>query len=413
MAKGREKIWHQTPFPGVRFRKHATRKHGVKADQYFQIRYMRDGRRVEESLGWASTDKMTARKAALILAELRENARKGEGETSLAEKREKAEEARQEKEVAEITFKQFWDSTYFPHAKREKVRDSVKRERALFEKYLNPVVGSLPFAEISVMHVERVKSNMTKAEQSPRSVQYCLAVLRQTINEAKRRGVYPGENVTRSIKRPKIDNRRLRFLTPSEAEAVLAELRQTDPAAADMALISIHCGLRAGEIFTLTRSDLNFERGTISVRQALKPGRGRYAYMTAPVKEMLAAKGPGEPEALLFPGPGGRIRQESPRTFKAAIDKLGLNKGITDRKNKLCFHSCRHSFASLLTQQGVDSRVIQELLGHQTPGMTARYSHLAPEAGRVALSALEGLFDEAKKDEEQGEDPEEKADQAG
>lgn len=77
------------PFPGVRFREHPTRKHGVKADRYFTIRHQVGGVRHEEILSWAS-QRMTAHKALLILAELREAARTARGgKTTLAERRAK------------------------------------------------------------------------------------------------------------------------------------------------------------------------------------------------------------------------------------------------------------------------------------------------------------------------------------
>jgi len=37
-----KRTWHKTPFPGVRYRKHPSRKHGVKRDAYFSIRYQKD-----------------------------------------------------------------------------------------------------------------------------------------------------------------------------------------------------------------------------------------------------------------------------------------------------------------------------------------------------------------------------------
>ena len=61
----------RTRFPGVRVVEHPTRKHGVQWDKYFYIRYQIEGRRREEGLGWL-TEKMTAEKAAGILAELKE-----------------------------------------------------------------------------------------------------------------------------------------------------------------------------------------------------------------------------------------------------------------------------------------------------------------------------------------------------
>ena len=81
--------WISTNFPGVRYYKHPTRKHGVKYDRYFAIRYQRGGNRKEEGVGWSS-EGWTAEKAFKELAELKEAYKKGEGETSLAEKRAKA-----------------------------------------------------------------------------------------------------------------------------------------------------------------------------------------------------------------------------------------------------------------------------------------------------------------------------------
>ena len=41
----KSKGWSNTKFPGVRFREHPTRKHGIVRDRYFAIRYQKDGKR--------------------------------------------------------------------------------------------------------------------------------------------------------------------------------------------------------------------------------------------------------------------------------------------------------------------------------------------------------------------------------
>jgi hypothetical protein len=80
--------WQNTAFKGIRYRKHKTRKNGVRFDHYFAIRYQRDGKRVEEGLGWA-TDGWILEKAAIILAKLKRAHKTGKGPTSLKEQREK------------------------------------------------------------------------------------------------------------------------------------------------------------------------------------------------------------------------------------------------------------------------------------------------------------------------------------
>ena len=105
--------WKSTKIPGVRYREHPNRKHGLKPDRYFTIRYQREGIRKEEGLGWAS-EGWTIEKASITLAELKKGHITGEGPSRLEEKREKAkiikDQERVEKERTEreaITFSHF------------------------------------------------------------------------------------------------------------------------------------------------------------------------------------------------------------------------------------------------------------------------------------------------------------------
>ena len=52
------------------------------------------------------------------------------------------------------------------------------------------------------------------------------------------------------------------------------------------------------------------------------------------------------------------------------------------------YHIFRHSFASNLASQGVDQRIIDEWMGHQTEEMRKRYSHLLPDVRRKAIQLL-------------------------
>ncbi len=76
-------------------------------------------------------------------------------------------------------------------------------------------------------------------------------------------------------------------------------------------------------------------------------------------------------------------------TFARAVDALGLNEGITDRRMKLVFHSLRHSCASWLVNAGVELPIIAKILGHKTLAMTMRYSHVNDQSVRNAMSILD------------------------
>ena len=85
---------------GIRCKKHPTRKHGVKPDTYFVLRFAVDGKMYQEALGWAS-EGITLAKARVELARLKEAKRLGEGPRSLRERRDIAEEERKAREEEE------------------------------------------------------------------------------------------------------------------------------------------------------------------------------------------------------------------------------------------------------------------------------------------------------------------------
>jgi len=89
----------------------------------------------------------------------------------------------------------------------------------------------------------------------------------------------------------------------------------------------------------------------------------------------------------LFPGPDPAYpitARTVQRACRQAVDTAGLDASVT-------VHTLRHSFATHLLEQGVELRVIQDLLGHRHIQSTTRYARVALSTIRQIQSPLELL----------------------
>ena len=72
------------------------------------------------------------------------------------------------------------------------------------------------------------------------------------------------------------------------------------------------------------------------------------------------------------------------KTFKIVLLQSGIRKEAS-------IHTLRHSYATHLLERGINLRVIQELLGHQSPQTTARYTHLTDKGLHTLIKTVNRL----------------------
>ena len=192
-------------------------------------------------------------------------------------------------------------------------------------------------------------------------------VISQVWGKAASRDLVQGECPARRVKKPRQDNRRVRFLSQDEAQNILKALGLRSMDVHDEALLSLLCGLRAGEIHSLTWGDIDLKNGTIHIRDP-KNKRNRHAFITEEVSGMLKRRFQNQATTeLIFPTYNGKPRLWVSDTFSRTVDDLGLNDTgefttdnegnripirISDARQRVVFHTLRHTFASWLVQQG-------------------------------------------------------------
>jgi site-specific recombinase XerD len=115
------------------------------------------------------------------------------------------------------------------------------------------------------------------------------------------------------------------------------------------------------------------------------------AYMNNAVKELFKNWPAGLKSDLVFKSASGRQMHSCnvSEAFTSVVNKLGLNDGVTDERQKIVFYTLRHTFASWLVIQGVAIYTVAELMGHSTVEMTKRYAHLSPATQRTAVMELD------------------------
>ncbi|MFZ2396309.1 MAG: site-specific integrase [Smithella sp.] len=375
MANKRE----STKFPGVYQRN--LEPTGNKKDVAFDIAYWHEGRKIFERAGKLS-EGYSAKLAADIRSERIRTKRHGD---ELPHQKKKA-----------ITFQKLAEK-YLKWSSENKSRDGID-DQSRYDNHLKDRFDNNRLDAITPLDLERMKKEMSRDKMAPKTISHCLALIRGMYNKAAEWNLYQGDNPVKKIKMPTVQNARDRFFSMEEAKLLLKELKRNhqikdkykelaNAKLHDIALLSLHTGARAGEIFNLKGQDADFQNDLIALRDT-KNKETRYAPMTADIKTMLESRQPDNPGDYFFNNKDGEKINEVSNAFQQIVDKLGFNENVADPRQKVVFHTCRHTFASWLAIQGTPLYTIAKLMGHKSISMTERYAHLSPDHKKDAINGL-------------------------
>ncbi len=388
---------------GIRYREHATRKHGKRFDRYFSLAYWLNGKTVSEGIGWAS-EGITQAYCEDLLRTLKINQKEGVGPQTLKEMREANLEAqetekKEKQKAASLTLPGIFFDGYLAYTEDEgKTQATIEKEKGRMTNYISPFFGSTSIYDIDVRmmdkflsHLNEAKSKHTGKELSAQTKKHIINTISQIFNYAISRIDNAIKNPVQFIKKPSTQAaKRERHLTKQEAIILLEALAERSLNTHDMALLSLYCGLRAGEILSLTWGCINFDEKKLLLKNT-KNKKNRHVDIIPEVERMLKLRRNGQKlTEKVFPN------AEISKTFERTVSALGFNDGQLDRCDKVVFHTLRHTFASWLVSSGAPLHTVGKLLGHSSTAMTDRYSHLCPDSQKKATSILHGILDEPK-----------------
>ena len=151
-------------------------------------------------------------------------------------------------------------------------------------------------------------------------------------------------------------------------------------------------GLRINEAISLQVRDINSERMVIRVVQG-KGRKDRFVGLPPSLLDLLRLYWrTARPSTWLFPGEKPD-RPVSSATIRRACREAQIRAGI---KKTVTPHLLRHSFATHLLDAGTGLRVIQVILGHESPVTTARYTRVSDIHLKLTHNPLDELPDPPK-----------------
>ena len=219
---------------------------------------------------------------------------------------------------------------------------------------------------------------------------------KSSLSAVFREGMRAGKvsvNPARLIRRSKEPLGRVRFLSYEEeatlrkaiAASLPGRIKDEGESAFAQLDVALHTGMRRSEQFTATWDQVDLERGYIYLSMT-KNGTDRFVTLNSAAVQVLRHLQERHrqlglpPNSTLFHSKRDGLIKNPRKWFATALEQAKIE-GVT-------WHTLRHTFASRLVMAGVDLKTVQELMGHKTIAMTARYAHLAPTHKLQALETL-------------------------
>ncbi len=373
----------RTEYPGVFYRE-AQRIGGRGTERIYYVVFKKDGKVFEEKVGRQYADDLSPAKAARFRADRIEGRR--------ASRKEKREEERAVKlaESGKWTLEKLWDE-YEKHKPDSK---SIRTDKGRFIKHIKPALGEREPGEIIRLDVDRLRLKLSK-KLKPQTVKHVLGLLKRIIRFGAKRELC--RDLPFPIDAVRVDNCATEDLSPAQLKCLLKAIDEsTDAEAANIMRMALFTGMRRGELFKLKWTDIDFDRGFITIRDP-KGGTSQKIPLNDQARAVLKNH-PRTSDHVFTRGDGKPFTD-----IRRRINPIKTAAGLPSDFRAL--HGLRHTYASMLASSGeVDMYTLQKLLTHKSPIMTQRYAHLRDESMRKAAALAGNMIEQAANQESQASD---------
>lgn len=271
-----------------------------------------------------------------------------------------------------------WDEAALLWLTEKADKKSIESDKVIL-RFLTPFLRGKYLDEITRADIVQIGEERKRATSPSRANRY-LALLRAILNRAVK--IWEWIDKAPAVTLYKEPKRRIRYLTPEQVQRLMQELPAHQKPVVAFALLT---GLRKGNILNLRWSQIDLANRAVSISgEEMKNGNEHTVPLSDAAFNTVIAQIGKNPE-YVFTYRGKPIREINTKHFRAALKRAGIY--------NYRFHDNRHTWASLLIQNGVSLYELQEMGAWQSPEMVKRYAHLAPKKLQENAEIVAGVLE--------------------
>jgi integrase len=281
-----------------------------------------------------------------------------------------------------LTLAQAMEAHYIPHAKATK--KSWFLDQSLLRQHILPVFGARPFSAITTAEVDAWhKSLRSDKGRSAVTCNHALFVLRRFYKLALETWQLPGliENPAQKVVNFKVNNQRHVYLKPDEIQRLQeAAQKLRNPVVAPVIALLLLTGVRLQNALRARWEEFD-EAAQVWHVPYTKSGKPQDVWLSEAALALLRGLASRQHSPWLFPHPRSGVPMHDMHYAWCQLQQQAQLPGVR-------LHDLRHTFASIMIQEGYSLYVVQNALGHHSPTMTMRYAHLANSTLKQAVNAV-------------------------
>ncbi|MBF2440386.1 tyrosine-type recombinase/integrase [Listeria seeligeri] len=325
-------------------------------------------------------------------------------------------------EIKDMRFVDFVEKWRINYAKRELKGNTIDKYNLFLDKWITPYFERTKISKITTMQLLDYFYDVEKKGVKPSALEGHHRAIRSIFKYATLWGITEVD-VSLSVKKPTYKVPEKNIYNKHEIEVLIERIKTLQQYQQVMIKLALYCGLRRGEVIGLTTKDMDYNKNTINVYRAVikrasegikldetKNKRKRTVPAPAGLMEeikSLAKEKQKNKDKLGLAWKGAKdlddktviliFCHDDGTPFTPASVTRMFNRFLDREENKdlakISFHDLRHSAASFLLEQGINVKVIQNILGHSDIKVTLNtYAHITEDGYSEAAKTFDNFY---------------------